>query len=332
MPSEPDETNPLLEDEASALRRRVAELERELAAARSPGQGGQRARPTSSLPEALRITSAEQAALLDALPVMVFFKDRDHRYILANRAYADHHRLPLDQIIGKKDEEIFVPETARTYRESDEAIMAAGAPVRNVELRWELADGTCGWTVENDVPYRDESGRVVGMVGVVMDVTAQKQAVESLRRTEAELRSAQERLIETVSALATPILPIEEDILVLPLVGYIDSTRSDHIMEALLAGVARHGARFVILDLTGVPVVDSAVAAHLLRAARAVALLGAQCVLCGISPAIAQSMVDIGADLRELVLQRDLRAAVRYALARRAGAAPPSKGAAGRAR
>lgn len=320
MPHAGDDSQ-ALRDEVTVLRARVAELERELAEAR---------RPHATLPAAAAAepkelldmigttrSSSVYAALLDAIPAMVFFKDRSHRYLIVNKAYADHYQLPVEKIIGKRDEDIFVEETARCYHDNDEDIMSTGIPRLNVELQYKRDDGTDGWTLENNVPYRDAEGRVVGMVGVVIDMTDRKRAEEALRRAEHDLLLTQERLLATIATLSAPILPIDEGILVLPLVGHISTMRGSQIMEALLHGVERHDAEFVIIDLTGVPLIDSVVARHLLRAVQAVGLLGAQCVLSGISAAIAQSLVHTGDTLTELVIRRDLRDAVRYAMARR---------------
>lgn len=302
------------------LRRRVEELERELArmppshVAPCETPSAEHARPFDML---FSTWGAEHSALLDAIPAMVFFKDRSHRYIAVNKAYADHYRLPIESIVGKRDEEIFDADTAQGYRDNDEAIMASGVPRLNVELTWKLDDGTDGWTLENNVPFRDESGRVMGMVGVVIDITERKRVEAALRSTEIELRATKERLLETIAALSTPVLPIDDGVLVLPIVGHIDEPRSSQLMAALLDGVQYHNAAFVILDLTGVPIIDSAVAQHLLRAAQAVRLLGAQCVLVGLSAAAAQSLVHTGEALQGLVILRDLRAGVRYVMARR---------------
>ncbi|WP_437319684.1 PAS domain-containing protein [Sorangium sp. So ce385] len=319
-----DDGGPLSE-EVVTLRRRVGELEPQLpethrsGAARAEGGFAEREGRDGrgALLDLLSLNPAEQAALLDALPAMIFFKDREHRYLLVNKAYADHYRVSVERIVGRRDEEIFVAETARQYHESDEAVMASGEPRLNVELHWRLADGSEGWTMENDVPYRDARGRVVGMVGIGIDVTARKRAEQALLRAEAELLETRERLLDTISALSTPVLPIDDGILVVPLVGHIDEERGGRIMETLLQGVERHRADVVIIDLTGVPVIDGAVTGHLLSSVHAARLLGAQCVLVGVSPAIARSLVQSGVDVRELVLLKDLRAGVRHALARR---------------
>ncbi|WP_438029986.1 PAS domain-containing protein [Sorangium sp. So ce233] len=319
---QPDPDNEMsLGEQVASLRSRVAELEQELAEARRAGATQCDARPAEQeeglLARFFSVEAAGHAALLDAIPAMVFFKDRDHRYLAVNKAYTDHYRLSADKIVGRRDEDIFIPEVARSYHDNDEAIMADGIPRLNVELQWKLEDGTDGWTLENIVPFRDARGRVIGMVGVVVDVTARKRTEEALRRTESELLASQARLLETVAALATPVLPIEHGILVLPLVGHLDEMRSSQLMAALLQGVERHDAEFVIIDLTGVPVIDSHVAHHLLRAVQAAVLLGAQCVLVGMSAATAASLASTGEALEELVLLRDLRAGVRYAMSRR---------------
>jgi rsbT co-antagonist protein RsbR len=130
-----------------------------------------------------------------------------------------------------------------------------------------------------------------------------------------EIVSQQQQLIDTIRELSAPLLPVHDRILVLPLIGHIDSTRSAQIMESLLMGVQRYQARFVIVDITGVPVVDTAVANHLIQATRATSLLGARCMLVGIAPEVAQTLVQLGVDLSGLVTRADLQAGIAYALA-----------------
>jgi anti-anti-sigma factor len=144
-------------------------------------------------------------------------------------------------------------------------------------------------------------------------------AMEALRESEAHLREVvaqQQRLLETVRELSTPVMPIHDHILVLPLIGNIDSARSMQIMEALLSSVQEHSAEVIIIDITGVPIVDTAVANHLLLTTRAANLLGAQSILVGISPEIAQTMVQLGVNLQTLHTASNLQAGIQYALAR----------------
>ena len=154
-------------------------------------------------------------------------------------------------------------------------------------------------------------------------LSLREQAEEELtqeRNNLQEIVDQQQRLIDTIKQLSAPLLPVHDGILVMPLIGHIDSVRGGQIIEELLAGVQRYQTDFVIIDITGVPVVDTAVANHLIQATQAVSLLGAQCVLVGISPEVAQTLVQLGVDLSRLVTRGDLQAGIDYAMAQLAAA------------
>ena len=131
--------------------------------------------------------------------------------------------------------------------------------------------------------------------------------------------TVRERLIraqdETIRELLTPIIPIHEGIVILPLIGAIDSSRASQVLETLLNGINEFQASVVLVDITGVPIVDTAVAHHLLQSARAAQLLGAKVVLVGIRPEIAQTIAQLGADLSGIITRSNLEAGVNYALA-----------------
>jgi rsbT co-antagonist protein RsbR len=134
-------------------------------------------------------------------------------------------------------------------------------------------------------------------------------AYYTIAKTTASAACVIKLLIDTIRELSAPLLPVHDRILVLPLIGHIDSRRSSQIMESMLIGVQRYQARFVIVDITGVPVVDTAVANHLIQATRAFALLGARCIMAGIAPEVAQTLVQLGVDLSGLVTARICRSA-----------------------
>jgi rsbT co-antagonist protein RsbR len=119
---------------------------------------------------------------------------------------------------------------------------------------------------------------------------------------------------QTIRELSTPILPLYEGILVLPLVGAIDSFRAGQIMERLLTAIAERQADIIILDITGVPVIDTAVANYLLQTARAAQLIGAQVILVGIGAEIAQTIVQLGVELRGIQIGANLQAGIELAL------------------
>ena len=135
--------------------------------------------------------------------------------------------------------------------------------------------------------------------------------------TEAMTNAIEDAHLAVIRKLSSPIIPIHVGILVLPLIGPIDAARRELVTEALLAAIAREHAFGVLLDITGVPAIDAGVAAWLVRLAQASRLLGAEVVLVGMSPEIAQTMVTTQLDVRGLVTLSTLKAGLEHALARR---------------
>ena len=114
--------------------------------------------------------------------------------------------------------------------------------------------------------------------------------------------------------LSAPLIPVMEGITIMPLVGTIDTDRAKLIMENLLNGVIKNHAEVVLIDITGVPVVDTMVAHHIIQAAEAVRLIGSKCILVGIRPEIAQTIVNLGIDLRNFPTKSSLQKGFRSAL------------------
>lgn len=110
-----------------------------------------------------------------------------------------------------------------------------------------------------------------------------------------------------IQELSTPLLQIWEGVLVLPVIGVVDTRRSAQIMERVLEGIVAQQASYVILDITGVEVVDTKTADHFIKVVRASSLLGARCIITGIRPAVAQTLVDIGVDLSAIRTLGNLR-------------------------
>lgn len=129
-----------------------------------------------------------------------------------------------------------------------------------------------------------------------------------------EQRTQEERLRSAISELSTPIVPVHEGIMVLPLVGSIDSRRATEITERLLEAISAYQAEIVIIDITGISVVDTQVANNLLMTTRAANLLGSRVVLVGIGAEIAQTIVHLGVELHGLVTLANLQAGISYAL------------------
>ncbi|MUV38503.1 RsbT co-antagonist protein RsbRA [Lentibacillus sp. JNUCC-1] len=107
--------------------------------------------------------------------------------------------------------------------------------------------------------------------------------------------------------LSAPLIPVMDNITIMPLVGTIDTERAKLIMENLLDGVIRHNSEVVLMDITGVPVVDTMVAHHIIQAAEAVRLVGSTCILVGIRPEIAQTIVNLGINLDKFPTKSSLK-------------------------
>ena len=122
----------------------------------------------------------------------------------------------------------------------------------------------------------------------------------------------QQELLE----LSTPVVQLWEGILALPLIGTLDSARTQVVMESLLERIVGTGAELAIIDITGVPTVDTLVAQHLLKTVAAARLMGADCIISGMRPQIAQTIVHLGVDLKDVVTKATLADAFALALAR----------------
>jgi anti-anti-sigma factor len=141
--------------------------------------------------------------------------------------------------------------------------------------------------------------------------------IDQRKQMEAEHSQMQEDIIQAQATalreLSTPLIPISDHVVAMPLIGQIDTGRAQQVMASLLNGVAQHHARTVILDITGVPLVDSQVALALMQAAQAVQLLGAQVILTGIRPDVAQSLVGLDIRFDQIITLGSLQAGIAYA-------------------
>jgi rsbT co-antagonist protein RsbR len=116
--------------------------------------------------------------------------------------------------------------------------------------------------------------------------------------------------------LSTPVVRLWDEVLALPLIGTLDSARTQVVMENLLQQVVQTGARIAIIDITGVPTVDTLVAQHLMKTVAATRLMGADCIISGIRPQIAQTIVHLGVNLNDIVTKATLADAFLIALQR----------------
>jgi anti-anti-sigma regulatory factor len=178
------------------------------------------------------------------------------------------------------------------------------AIVSSLEMRFENED-----LVERlmtEVKHADELN-----TKYAAEIAQRKQAEEERDRLQQEAIEAHRQALR---ALSTPIIPVMEHIIVMPLIGTIDSIRARDIMRTLLAGIQQQRARVVILDITGVPIVDSGVASHLSKTIQAARLKGTRVIITGISDAVAEIIVGLGIDWSGIEILSDLQTGLVVAL------------------
>ncbi len=225
-----------------------------------------------------------------------------------NPAYCD--------LLGYREDELIGNPVTFVFGESPEYIMekftkCAQKGFWKGEMRYRKKDGTiipC-FLSANVLYAADDTPQTV--VGFTRDLTEQK-------RQEAERVALQQQVIEAQRAalreLSSPLIPLSDKVVLMPLIGSIDSTRAQMVMETMLEGIAKHRADVAIVDITGVLVLDTQIANALIQAAQAVRLLGAQVILTGIGPAMAQTLVELGADLSNIITQGSLQRAIQEAM------------------
>lgn len=253
-----------------------------------------------------QIAREEQlSAIVSSAPLVLFAVNRDGIFTLSDGSGLAVLGLKPGQVVGMSIFDLY-----RDYPEFIAALRRglAGERVQLTTTSPELS------FEHNLVPLRDRLGEVVGLTGVSIDITERT-------RAEAERVAMQKQVIEAQEAvlreLSTPLIPIADRVIAMPLIGSIDSARAQQLTEALLESISTQKATVAIIDITGVRVVDTQVAGALLRSAQAAQLLGAEVVLTGIGPEVAQTLVTIGADMSRIVTRGSFQAGIAYAMGRR---------------
>ena len=168
-----------------------------------------------------------------------------------------------------------------------------------------------------DLPETHPVGALYyGINQTIASLSDVRQRSETYQRDLEDKLATIEQQQTAIRELSTPVIEVWRGVLCLPIVGVMDSVRSAEMTEALLRATSEKKARCVIIDITGIDVMDTGAADHFMRMARAVSLLGARCFLSGISPALAHTIVSMGLDFTGVVTYRNLRAALQgYVLA-----------------
>jgi rsbT co-antagonist protein RsbR len=184
--------------------------------------------------------------------------------------------------------------------------------VGHFQARYQRKDGST-FPASATVFLQEAPNGAQQLIGFVRDISEQQRAEQERTALQEQVITAQQVAIRELS---TPLIPIAQGVVAMPLIGTIDTNRARLVIETLLSGVSELRAHTTILDITGVPIVDTQVANALLQAARAVKLLGARVILTGIRPEVAQTLVGLGVDLSGIVTRGTLQSGIADALER----------------
>ena len=215
-----------------------------------------------------------------------------------------------EHIMGYRGEEIIGRHFSCFYPKEK---IESGSPEKDLGVaKGEGRFGDDGWRIRKDgaqfwarvvlIALKDDAGNLAGFGQVTSDVTERKRAEEIIAR------QAQEIL-----EVSTPVIQVWEGVIAAPLIGTLDSQRTEQFMERLLQRIVRTNSPVALIDITGVPTIDTQTAQYLVETMTAVRLLGAQVILTGVRPALAQTLVHLGIDLSHMVTRSSLAAGLRVA-------------------
>jgi rsbT co-antagonist protein RsbR len=175
----------------------------------------------------------------------------------------------------------------------------------------DVSDGDYESRLKVDLPETHPLGALYrGINDMIASLAKEQQRSAAYRKDLEEKLSTIEEQRAAIRELSTPIIEVWQGVLCLPVVGVMDSARSAEMMSSLLEAVSEKEAEYVIIDVTGIEVMDTRTADQFIRMAKAVQLLGAECVVTGINPRIAQTIVHMGLELEDLRTLRSLRSAL----------------------
>jgi rsbT co-antagonist protein RsbR len=239
--------------------------------------------------------------ILDQLPAFILAINKDFDVIYANRFITTQGEIAPENIIGHKCYEVLHSNCCKTKECWMQRALDSGRPVQS---RGDVVlNGHQMPTMHYASPLKDSEGNVRGVLEIAVDITEQLQYENKLKEQS-----------NTIRQLATPTIQLWDGVLVLPVVGVIDSMRAQYMMESVLNKIQQTYAKVIIIDIQGVAAMDSAVANHLIKITKATKLMGCECILSGISPAVAQTIIHLGVEMSAINTKANLKDALSTAL------------------
>jgi rsbT co-antagonist protein RsbR len=257
-------------------------------------------------------------AIFNQLPFPLSLYDRDGYQIAINDAHVKLWNIKREDWIGRfnmvTDPQLAAMGSGELFRRvmEGETVIVPPHPFDATETGYQKDAGSERWVEATYFPIRNDKDEVTNLAAILRDVTLEIEQQRAIQAAQEEIAS-QRAIIDTLS---TPVVQVWQGILTMPLVGTIDSQRAQMITANLLERISNLRAQCVIFDITAVPIVDTRVAQYLIETAQACRLLGCEAVLVGVGVEIAQTLVQLGVDLANLITLADLQAGIAWAFSR----------------
>lgn len=265
---------------------------------------------TGALDEARELAESIFASISDALVIVDSqgVVSKVNRSTLALLGYAETELLgqPLRAFM------IFESQSEHTLAADWCEALLQNQQVQNLEVLYRKKNGDAVPVLFSAAKIKNTQEELLGIVCVAKDVSERRQRQRELQMQLQQIREQQ----ETIRTLFSPIIQIWPEVLALPIVGELNQERATETTEQLLSAISLSRCKFVIIDVTGAKTMDAVATAQLLKMHRASRLLGADCLISGISPAVANSIAQSGSDFSDLRSFRSLEAALRYTFSR----------------
>lgn len=260
-------------------------------------------------------TPAYILSVFEDSPIPISIYDRDGVQVAFNAAHGRMWNMTRDEGIGKfnmvTDPQLVATGSAEYHRRvmEGETIVLPPHAFDSFEAGLQGGGTRRRWSEATYFPLRGTDGSITHLCAFLRDVTDSIEQAQQITAAQEEIAAQR----ATIESLSIPVIQVWQGILTVPLIGTIDTARSMSITNNLLEVISQQQARCVILDITGVPVVDTQVAQHLIRTAQACRLLGCEVVLVGVGVEIAQTLVQLGVDLSTLHTLANLQAGIAWA-------------------
>ena len=264
------------------------------------------ARKTQKKPGALEMLPTDMIQqLVDSVSdYAIILLDPEGKVLSWNPAAQKLKGWTADEIIGQSFERFYPKEDGEKGKTKVELETAARTG-RFEDEGWRMRkDGSRFWANVVMTALRDADGKLIGFGKVTRDLSERREHEENIRAQANEI----------FEMAVVPVVQVWEGILLVPLIGTLDSQRTQQLMERLLQRVTETASPVALIDITGVPTVDSQIAQHLIETISAVRLLGADVILTGVRPVIAQTLVHLGIDLSTVITRSSLTAGLKMAL------------------